>query len=243
MEIGNRAYKILKEISFERLGGTNEELNALHIIKKEVDALGIENEIEEFEIDYFNVKSAEFVVTKPEKKVYNVTGYGMSGNTLGITAPICYVESIKMIPLLDLEGKIVILSQPIGYQAYEDLVKAKVVGIISSSGSLYDDLDKTDLEERALRKRHFEHGKIPCFAIRMKDLEQLILSNPKEAYIKLEQEETKALSHNLVATILGSKKPNEIICFTAHYDSVRFSTGAYDNGTGSVTILEVLRYC
>ena len=154
MEVGNRAYKVLQEISFERLGGTDEELKALHILKDEVDALGIETEIEEFEIDGYEIKCAEFVVTKPERKVYNVTGYGMSGN-IELTAPIYYVESTKMIPNLDLAGKIVILSQPIGYQLYEDLVKAKVAGIVSTSGSVYDEFDKTDLEERTLRKRHF----------------------------------------------------------------------------------------
>ena len=175
MKIGERAYKVLQEISFERLGGTDEELKALHIIKKEIDALGIETEIEEFEIDSYNVKTAEFIVTKPERKAYTVTGYGMSGN-VNLTAPTYYLESTKMIPLLDLEGKIIILSQPIGYQIYEDLAKAKVAGIISSSGSIYDDFNNTDLEERALRKRHFDHGKIPCFTIRMKDLEKIILS-------------------------------------------------------------------
>lgn len=242
MEIGKRAYKVLQDISFERLGGTDEELKALHIIKKEIDALGIETEIEEFEIDSYKIKKAEFVITKPKRTVYNVTGYGMSGNIDGLTAQVYYLESTKMISLLDLEGKIVILSQPIGYQVYEDLAKAKVAGIISSSGSIYDDFNNTDLEERTLRKRHFDHGKIPCFTIRMKDLEELILSQPEEAFIKLEQEESKSLSHNLVATISGVKKPDEVICFTAHYDSVRFSTGAYDNGTGSVTILEALHY-
>ena len=45
--VGNRAYKVLKEISFERLGGTKEELAALNIIKREIDLLNIENEIEE----------------------------------------------------------------------------------------------------------------------------------------------------------------------------------------------------
>lgn len=242
MEIGNRAYKVLEAISFERLGGTDEEFKALNIIKKEIDAIGIKTEIEEFEIDSFKIKKAEFVVTKPINKKYNVTGYGMSGNVSDLSGPIYYLESTKMIPYLDLEGKIIILSQPIGYQLYEDLVKAKVSAIISSSGSVYDDFDNTDLEERNLRKRHFEHGKIPCFTIRMKDLEELILSNPEEACVSLEQEESKSISHNLVATIPGTKKINEIICFSAHYDSVRFSTGAYDNGTGSVTILEALRY-
>ena len=231
MEIGKRAYKVLEAISFERLGGTDEELKALHILKDEIDALGIQTEIEEFEIDSYKISTAEFVITKPHEKAYTVTGYGMSGSVEGLTAPITYVESLKMVPLLDLEGKIVILSQPLPYQAYEELVKAKVAAVISASGSVYDDFNNTDLEERALRERHTKHGKIPCFAIRMADCEELVLSKPEEAYIKLVQEEGKSTSHNLVATIEGTKKPNEVICFTAHYDSVRFSTGAYDNGT------------
>ena len=47
MLIGKRAYKVLKEISYERLGGTKEELSALEVLKREVEALGIETEIEE----------------------------------------------------------------------------------------------------------------------------------------------------------------------------------------------------
>ena len=60
MSIGERAYKVLQAISFERLGGTDEELKALHIIKNEIDALGIRTEIEEFEIDSYKIKNAEF---------------------------------------------------------------------------------------------------------------------------------------------------------------------------------------
>ena len=78
--------------------------------------------------------------------------------------------------------------------------------------------------------------------MRISDAEKLILSNPKKIKIVVDQEEGKRTSHNLVATIPGIVNPEEIICFTAHYDSVKFSTGAYDNGTGSVTIMEVLRY-
>ena len=35
MLIGKRAYKVLKEISYERLGGTQEEMSALNILKRE----------------------------------------------------------------------------------------------------------------------------------------------------------------------------------------------------------------
>lgn len=244
MNIGERAYKFLEEMSYERLGGTKEELSALEIIKREVDALGVENTIEDFEVNSFEIESAEFVVTKPKREVYNVNAFGMcsSTNPEGVFTEFYYLENTKQINLLDLKGKTILLTSPLSYQVYEDLAKKEVAAIIVASGSIYDDLANTDLEEKALRERHYKHGKIPCFTMRMTDCEKLVLSNPEEVYFKVIQKESLATSHNLVATIKGSEKPEEVVCFTAHYDSVRFSTGAYDNGTGSVTILELLHY-
>lgn len=244
MNIGERAYKVLEEMSYERLGGTKEELSALEIIKREVDALGVENTIEDFEVNSFEIESAEFVVTKPKREVYNVNAFGMcsSTNPEGVFTEFYYLENTKQISLLDLKGKTILLTSPLSYQVYEDLAKKEVAAIVVASGSIYDDLANTDLEEKALRERHYKHGKIPCFTMRMTDCEKLVLSNPEEVYFKVIQKESLATSHNLVATIKGSEKPEEVVCFTAHYDSVRFSTGAYDNGTGSVTILELLHY-
>ena len=244
MNIGERAYKVLEEMSYERLGGTKEELSALEIIKREVDALGVENTIEDFEVNSFEIESAEFVVTKPKREVYNVNAFGMcsSTNPEGVFTEFYYLENTKQISLLDLKGKTILLTSPLSYQVYEDLAKKEVAAIVVASGSIYDNLANTDLEEKALRERHYKHGKIPCFTMRMTDCEKLVLSNPEEVYFKVIQKESLATSHNLVATIKGSEKPEEVVCFTAHYDSVRFSTGAYDNGTGSVTILEVLHY-
>ena len=76
----------------------------------------------------------------------------------------------------------------------------------------------------------------------MVDAQKLLVSRPKEVKMNLQQDEFKLTSHNVVATIPGTTKKHEIVCFTAHYDSVPFSTGAYDNGTGSATILEALAY-
>ena len=244
MGIGKRAFEVLQKISFERLGGTKEELDSLHIIQEEVNKLGVENIIEEFEVNSFEIETAEITVTKPNLTIYNVKGFGMCDQTSpeGVPAGFVYIESLKRLEFYDIEGKVVLLTSPMTYQVYEDLVKRNVAAIIIGSGSIYDDLNNTDLEERSLRERHYKHGKIPCFTMRMVDCEKLVLSNPEEIHFKLRQKESKAISHNLVATIKGSEKTEEIVCFTAHYDSVRFSTGAYDNGTGSVTILEVLHH-
>lgn len=47
--------------------------------------------------------------------------------------------------------------------------------------------------------------------------------------------------NNVVAEIRGRERPDEWILIGAHLDSWDFGTGAQDNGTGSVSVLEVAR--
>ncbi|MBK8002789.1 MAG: M20/M25/M40 family metallo-hydrolase [Gemmatimonadetes bacterium] len=46
---------------------------------------------------------------------------------------------------------------------------------------------------------------------------------------------------NTVATIPGSEKPNEYVMLSAHFDSWDGSSGATDNGTGTIVMLEAMR--
>ena len=46
---------------------------------------------------------------------------------------------------------------------------------------------------------------------------------------------------NTVATIKGVEKPDEYVMLSAHFDSWDGSSGATDNGTGTVTMLEAMR--
>lgn len=46
---------------------------------------------------------------------------------------------------------------------------------------------------------------------------------------------------NTIAEIPGSEKPDEYIILSAHFDSWDGGTGATDNGTGSITMMEVAR--
>ncbi len=47
--------------------------------------------------------------------------------------------------------------------------------------------------------------------------------------------------HNVVATIPGTGKPEEIVILGAHLDSFDSATGAADNGSGVATMLEAMR--
>ncbi|HET8770898.1 MAG TPA: M20/M25/M40 family metallo-hydrolase [Gemmatimonadaceae bacterium] len=46
---------------------------------------------------------------------------------------------------------------------------------------------------------------------------------------------------NVVAEIKGSEKPDEYVMLSAHFDSWAGASGATDNGTGTITMLEALR--
>ncbi|MCI5745155.1 MAG: M28 family metallopeptidase [Erysipelotrichaceae bacterium] len=236
------SFALLKKISFERPGGSKEEEKVANILLDECKKLNVDAHLEEFEVDGYEIKKASLLANNKE---YEVTGVGMSGETIrdGITGQLVIIESDDKIATFDsLKGKIALVFSRMMYKTYKLLCEKNCSGFICCSGSIYDELDKTDLEKMSLRERHYKHGKIPGVCMRLKDVESLLKENVKEVTLTLLQSECKKISHNVVATIKGTSKKNEIVCFTAHYDSVAFSQGAYDNATGSLTILQALDY-
>lgn len=230
------SFKFLNAISFERIAGSNEELLAATMIKDKINSLDGVAEIEAFNIPFSTIKEAEIKVGdyKIEAK-----GFHLCAN-ISETLEIVMVDNPEAVKFYNLENKAVLIPCRLTYSFYEEIVKAKAKAIIATSGSLYDDLNKTDLEENILRPRHLEHGKIACFTIRTIDAEKLAAELPTQGTFKLIQEEFECQSHNVIAKIEGTSK--ETIAITAHYDSVRFSKGVYDNGTGSITILDLYQY-
>ena len=56
----------------------------------------------------------------------------------------------------------------------------------------------------------------------------------------IDQDEYKGTSQNVVLELPG--ECDEIITFTAHYDSTSLSSGAYDNMSGCVGLLSMAEY-
>ena len=75
----------------------------------------------------------------------------------------------------------------------------------------------------------------------IRDAEKLVRMNPQRVKLSVAGKEAVRTSHNVVATIPG-EIADEIICFTAHYDSVRHSKGVYDNATGALAVLDFLKH-
>lgn len=240
----NDKFELLKKIGFVREGGTEEELRAANIIKEDLYNIGVESKLESFKIDQYNVKEVKLEVIEPFSKEYTVTGVGFSGSTSldGITADFEYVEQGEPINLRNAKGKIVLINGGITLNKLENLIKAGVVGIITFSGTVIDDEYRTDIEKRCLREDHLKIGTIPGVTMRAKDAMEMVSMEAKKVKMTLLQEEFKSDSHNVIAEIKGTEYPEEVITFMAHYDSVPYSPGVYDNGAGTVIILDILKY-
>lgn len=239
-----RSYDLLKKLYFVRVSATEDELKAANIIKDECEKLGVTAWIEDFEVDNPSIKKASVNFYNPDFSPECV-GVGMSGSTPedGLTGELIYVENEEFARISDLKDKICLVDfKIIPQKLYKVLVEKGAKGIIECCGDVYRNADDVDLDPYFYRERNYKFGKIPAVCIRLKDAEKILNAQPKRAKIVNIQDETKGISHNVVAEIKGTTYPDEVIAFSAHYDSVPFSKGIYDNATGSTTIMQMLAF-
>ena len=241
---GKRMYSLLEKLNFERLSTFEGEKKAAEILVKEIEEIGLTPVVETFKAPRYTIKTAKLEVTEPFYKEYEVSGYGFAGNDAadGIEADIVYLEAFEPIDLVDVKGKIVFVAGGLRPNDFKILLDAGVKGAIATSGGFLDTPETADLDRRMLRPMHIEHGKLPTVCMRMKDAMKMIAAKPEKVKLTLEQEEGEADSQNVMVEIPGTEYPDEVIVYTAHYDSVVFSHGMFDNATGTATILEILRY-
>lgn len=245
MEIcGKREMELLEKVGFTRIAGSPEEEKAAQILKEECDKLGVPAIIQPFEIEQGIVEEATLEILEPFQQEIPVTGYQCAQNTPeeGLEAPFLYVENADDVSLSDARGKIVLVNGYMRVPLFRKLMKAGVAGIVTMEGQLRDKREETDLSTRKLRRTLRAFGNVPMVHTRVLDAIDMVRKGACKARLVLKGRTEEWTSHNVIATVLGTEKPEEIVSFGAHYDSVDFSKGVYDNGAGSVINMEVLRY-
>lgn len=231
--------ELLKKISFERVAGSKEEYQAAMIIKEEIEKLGLEVEIEPFEIEFPEEVTATFEILEPVAQSFEVTGVGLAGVTEGLEGEFIYIDDLNAISLAKAKGKIALFNGGLTFANYKKIVDAGVIGFITFNGSVYD--ETIDIDERYLRPKLQELGKLPGVNMSIHDAETLVRLNPQKVKLAVSGKVSTRTSHNLVVTLPGEIE-DEVICFSGHYDSVRHSKGVYDNATGSLAILDFLKH-
>lgn len=238
---GKYAYDLLKNISFVRISGSEEEKKAANILKEEIKKIGLDAKMETFEVPFYHPKQVTLKITKPYEKEYNATIIGHSGN-INAEKDFIFVENFEQLEYIDVEDKIVMLNQYVSYKAYKMLIEAKAAGFITFSGLVQDEEDKTDIAVRILRYGHTRYGECPGVNIRVSDAIEIVDKKAEKVLLVVDQESTTAISQNIIAEVKGTDNPNEVILLCGHYDSVEYSKGSYDNGAGSVIIMELLKH-
>ena len=117
------------------------------------------------------------------------------------------------------------------------LDQAGVAGVITNTwtGALGTDRVFTAITERA-----------PVFDVSCEDYTLLYrLATNHEGPVVEAQAESQNLGEvpvfNVIGEIRGSELPNEYVVLSAHFDSFDGGSGATDNGTGTITMLEAMR--
>lgn len=241
----HRAFSLLKELAYERVSGSEAEKQAAVRLLREAQSTGAQAWLEPFTVPCGKVSHAKLVVTEPYKKEYAVTGYERARSTPadGLDAEFYYAENLLPVHLQRVKGKVVLINGRLRRKDYEKLQKTGAAAILTFSGSTIDRLSETDCDIRKLRETLTgPFGDAVALNLRAADAAELVRRGAKRMHIELTSECYDAQSQNVCAVIEGAQHPEEIISLGAHYDSVYFSTGVYDNMSGSVILMELLRY-
>ena len=241
----HRAFSLLKELAYERVSCSEAEKQAANKLLEVALSTGAKAQIEEFPVACGRVHHAKLVVTEPYVKEYEVTGYerGLSTPDGGVDLAFYYAENGEDAHLANVKGKAVMVNGRLGKKLYEKLMKAGVAAILTFDGTTIDRRSETDCDIRKLREILTEEsGACTALHMRTMDAAEIVRRGAKKMHIELSAENYEGTSQNVCAVIEGTEYPEEIISFGAHYDSVYFSTGVYDNMSGSVIIMELLRY-
>ena len=240
-----RGFELVEKLAFTRVSGSDEEMRAAEILRDAAAETGMECGIEPFEVEDGDVCSATFEVLEPYQATYEVSGYIRSDSTApeGLIADFVYVENGMPVNLENVRGKAVLVNGRVGMAMYEKLMKAGVAAIVTGSGSLLDRDEDSDLGILKLRPMWTDvHGTTVAVNMRVRDAMDLVLRKASKVKITVDSKRVTRTSHNVYAIVPGTDKADEIISFGAHYDSVYFSTGVFDNAAGSAILMELLRH-
>ncbi len=240
---GDYQMDLVRRLSFNRLGGSPEELRAAHILQEEIDSLGGTSRLEPFMMPWYRVHRCAVEVTAPFTRTLEASEWAFSGSTPeeGIEAPLLYAEQGTPLDLCRAGGKIVLLNEMV-YDNWPALLRSGALAFITTAGEYDEDPAQVDLAKNHIRPHQAFFGRIPGVIIRGRDAIALLQDGAERVRLTLTEDDFERESHNVTAEIPGSDRAGEIIVLTAHYDSVPFSRGSWDNASGSADLMMLYRY-
>ncbi|MFZ5482497.1 MAG: M20/M25/M40 family metallo-hydrolase [Myxococcota bacterium] len=212
---------------------------------------------EPVEVDHWIRGEERLTMLSPASEELAVLGLGNSVGTEGVEAPVVVVHSFDELGP-HVAGKIVLFNRPMeegtpAHMRYGTAVEYRGKGPSRAARFGAVATLVRSVTTRSLYSPHTggtwyeaDVPKIPAAAITVEDAERIdrLASRGKEVRLRLEMGarlEGPKTSHNVIAEIRGSERPDEIVLIGAHLDSWDVGTGAQDDGAGVIHVIEAMR--
>ncbi len=231
-----------------RLGGSSELARAVEWSRAGMEKEGLQNvRSEPVKVPHW-VRGDEYAeLTAPVRRSLQILGLGGSVGTPpeGITAPVVVVRSFEELESLGrgkVAGKIVLYAVP--WEGYRVTVRYRGGGASSAAklgavAALVRSATGRSLYTPHTGGMRYAEGipQIPAAAITVEDAAWMrrMAENGQELTVKLYMEAKtlpEADSANVIAEIVGSEKPEEVVVMGGHLDSWDVGQGAHDDGAG-----------
>lgn len=250
-------YKLVESLTVEvgpRLAGSEADARAVAWAEQKFKELGFDKVWSEpFTMQYWERGNASLRVEAPFNQSLVLTALGGSVGTPfdGITSQVVMFDNLQQLQQADpaiVKDKIVFINQKLRKDIrggfYGQVVGARAQGaveaaklgakavIIRSVGTSNNRFAHT-----GIMRYQDDVTRIPAAAISVPDalqLAKMLAINP-ETNLSLQMQNNlpgEVTSHNVIAEITGSKRPDEIVLISAHIDSWDEGTGALDDGAG-----------
>lgn len=251
------AFNLVESLTVEvgpRIAGSEADQRSVAWAERHFKQLGFDKVwTEPFEMLYWERGQAKLQVAAPFNQSLVVTALGGSVGTPfdGINSQVVMfntLEELTQADAKDVKDRIVFINhalekdlrgsfygQVVGGRSRGAVEAAKLGAkaiVIRSVGSSNNRFAHTG-------QMRYEDGieRIPAAAISVPDAQQLskMLALNPELTLNMQMSNNlpgKVTSHNVIAEITGSKRPDEIVLISAHLDSWDEGTGALDDGAG-----------
>ncbi|MBN1620348.1 M28 family peptidase, partial [candidate division WOR-3 bacterium] len=227
------ALKVLKELDFERLAGTEGEEKARKIICGYLDSLKVSYELEEFDLTSFETGKAEIIT---ESVAFNAHPFGLS-ESCSTEGEMVFVENAETVRVKKnaFRGKI-ILSNTYSRSLSDELKKGGVKAFILIGACL------REAGSLSHRQKIYRDGCVPGLVVDFETGKKLSKLSGEYVKIKIDQQVSAKKAKNIIAHIKGKGIDDNLTYAVGHYDTVSRSPGATDNGGGTVTLLKIAEH-
>jgi carboxypeptidase Q len=239
-----------------RLSGSAALESAIDWILKQMKADGLQNvRGERVMVPHWErgLESAEMVSPRRSRLAMLGLGGSIATPPSGITAPVLVVDSFEELRARAAEarGKIVLFDVP--FTTYRETVRYRVEGAsqaarVGAVASLIRSIAPFSIRSPHTGVMRYDSTapRIPAAALSLEDAQMLHrLQDRGEKVVLTLRMAARTLpdapSRNVLAEVVGSQRPDEVVVLGGHIDSWDVGQGAMDDGGGSVAAWEAVR--